>query len=107
MGDLRVLLGEVMGAAIGIRATMDDMDAIQIDQIVGPSDQYGHDELASAFATFADRWQVGVAALLGDADTIADGLDLTVITYANTDRANAEALGIPITDELAVEAGGR
>lgn len=106
MGELRILLGEVTGAAIGIRATMDDMDAIDVDRIVGPSAQYGHDGLASAFESFGERWQIGVEALLDDAETIADGLDLVVISYANTDKENARALGIPITDDLPDQPGG-
>jgi hypothetical protein len=99
MEKMQILLAEVMGASIGIRATMDDMKTIHIDRIDGPKGDYGHDGVAEAFQSFCDRWQNGVSALLSDTDLLADALDMAVISYAQTDQDSARKLGIPIVPE--------
>ncbi|MGC5255377.1 WXG100 family type VII secretion target [Gordonia sp. DT218] len=94
----RILLEQVTGASIGIKSTIDDMKTIAVDKIDGPSGQYGHDDLASAFQSFCDRWDQGVKDLISDTEGLADALDLAVANYARQDQVSAKALGIPIVE---------
>lgn len=99
MSEFSILLDSVRSAAAGIQATVDGMDSLGVDRIVGPSAQYGHDGLHSAFADFGDRWQIGVSALIGDVDALSDGMRAAVETYAATDSASSQAIqrsGAPI-----------
>ncbi|MGV9713114.1 WXG100 family type VII secretion target [Gordonia sp. NPDC003424] len=98
MDAFKILLDEVAGASIGIKATVDDMKTISIDKIDGPSGQYGHDGLASAFQSFCDRWDKGVKDLISNTEGLADALDLAIANYARQDKASAKALGIPIVE---------
>lgn len=96
LDNMKLLVTQVSGAAIGIKATVDDMKTISVDRIDGPTDQYGHAGVASAFSTFCDRWNEGVKNLIADTEGLADALDLAVANYAQQDEASARALGIPV-----------
>ena len=92
MDRLQILLTGVSAAANGIQTTVQNMDQIGIDRIVGGDDQYGHDGVHSALKDFGDRWQRGVESLLQDADALSDGLQAAITSYAQTDEKFSESL---------------
>ena len=98
LDTMKMLMTQVTGAAIGIKATVDDMKTISIDRIDGPKGQYGHDGVASAVSSFCDRWNEGVKNLISDTEGLADALDLAVTNYAQQDQDSARKLGIPIVE---------
>lgn len=48
-------------------------------------EQLGHDELAAAVATFCDRWEWGVRALVQSGTEMAEGLRESLQAYENAD----------------------
>ncbi|TCK20143.1 type VII secretion target [Pseudonocardia endophytica] len=69
-------------------------------------DQVGHDELAAAFATFCERWEWGVRALVQSGTEMAEGLRESSKAYENADaetgslfsRLLSDAVGDPRAD---------
>ncbi len=51
---------------------------------LGP-DEFGHDELAAAFATFCGRWEWGVRALVQSGTELADGLRESLRAYQDAE----------------------
>ena len=85
-----VVLDSLVQAASDVRRTS---DAVR-DGLVGALDgevAVGHDGLQGVLGEFAERWQLGLDALLGGQHDIADRLDACVASYASTDRAAASA----------------
>lgn len=81
--DLEVL----DGAATAISRTMRDMEQCEVEDIVGPEEEYGHAVLHEAFEHFSDRWQDGVDLLIEDGDTIVRALNRAVDVYLEVDRS--------------------
>lgn len=96
LDTMKLLVAEVTAAAVGIKATVDDMRTISVDKIAGPAAEYGNASVATAFSSFCNRWNEGVKNLIADTDGLADALDLAVATYAQRDQESARQLGIPI-----------
>lgn len=85
-------LGVLDGAATAISRTMRDMEQCEVEDIVGPEEEYGHEGLRAAFEHFCDRWQDGVDILIEDGDTIVQALNRAVDVYLEVDRAAERTL---------------
>lgn len=77
-------------AATSIARTMNGMEQCEVEDIVGPEEDYGHDALREAFAHFCDRWQEGVELLVDDGATIVSALNRAVDTYMRVDESPAQ-----------------
>jgi hypothetical protein len=81
-----VVLDSLVRAASDIRRTGDALR----EGLIGALDdeaEVGHDPLQAEVGAFVERWESGVAALLGGQHDIADRLDACVASYASTDQA--------------------
>jgi hypothetical protein len=85
--------GVLRAAADGISDTVRAMETIAVDDISGPVEQYGHDDLGAAFDEFSERWQYGVEVLTTDGSAISEALRSATRRYAEVDRRNAGGLG--------------
>ncbi len=74
-------------AATSISQTMRDMATIDIDDIPGDSQQYGHEGLHASFEHFCSRWQYGVEVLVEDGASIVQAINAAVDTYIEADRS--------------------
>lgn len=83
--DLEVL----DGAATTISRTMRDMEQCEVEDIVGPEEEYGHEGLHEAFEHFCDRWQTAVELLIEDGDSISSALNRSVDAYIEVDSSAA------------------
>lgn len=88
-GGYAVDLDALHRAARGVRATVDQVGASEID---GVGTAAGHDRLGAALSEFAARWQRGVEALAEDARAVADRLDAAEAGYRRTDASGARGL---------------
>jgi hypothetical protein len=57
-------LDALAAAAGGIRDTIRDRDSIEVRNICGPAELYGHAGVHGAFSDFCDRWSAGVDQLV-------------------------------------------
>lgn len=92
MTGFDVQLAALDQAAQAISQTMQDMKSCEVEDIVGPANQYGHDGLHDAFEHFCDRWQYGVKVLVEDGDQVAAALTESKDTYVNADRAAVQSI---------------
>lgn len=89
----KVDLDVLAEAADGIDDTIQAMGKCEIEDIVGPVEEYGNETLHDAFENFCDEWQEGVELLLEDAEAIRDALRRAVKVYDKVDDAAAESFG--------------
>lgn len=61
-------------------------------------DQFGHDELAAAFATFCGRWEWGVRALVQSGTEMAEGLRESLQAYENADAETGSVFSRLLSD---------
>lgn len=95
MSGTKIDPAQVVSAASGIQTILRDTQTIGVDRIVGPDAQYGNNDLHSAFDEFCERWQIGVTALLRNAEILADGLLVAVQDYEQADGVAAAAVSSP------------
>lgn len=92
MSGVEIDPARIVSAASGIQTIIRDMQTIGVDRIVGPAAQYGNNDLHSSFDEFCGRWQVGVSALLRNAETLAEGLLVAIQDYERADDVAAAAV---------------
>lgn len=80
-------LDALEAAASGIRDTIRDRDSIEVSDICGPAELYGHNGLHGAFSDFCDRWSEGVDQLVEDAGLISESLSAVAQNYRSVDEA--------------------
>ena len=92
MGGFDVDTGVLRDGATGIANIVRNMETIAVNDISGPVEQYGHDELGEAFDEFSERWQHGLEVLTTDGRAISNALHTASDSYARVDEANARGL---------------
>lgn len=89
--DFHVDLDALEGAARGIRDTIRDRDSIEVRDICGAAELYGHAGLHGAFSDFCARWSEGIALLVGDAGIIGESLSAAAESYRSVDEVGSSA----------------
>lgn len=84
-------------AARCIRDTIADRDSIEVRDICGAAELYGHAGLHGAFSDFCDRWSKGIDQLVEDAGIIGESLAAAAKNYRSVDEAGSSAFdaGMP------------
>ncbi|MCS0602406.1 hypothetical protein NX794_14470 [Streptomyces sp. LP11] len=82
--------------AQGITLTLSDLKGLGIDSLAGVGRgfgnlelsgmQLGHEDLTSKFASFCERWEWGVRALVAEGNSFAEGVGLSAGTLYETDQ---------------------
>jgi len=72
--------------------TIRDRDSIEVRNICGPAELYGHAGVHGAFSDFCDRWSAGVDQLVEDASIISESLTAVAQNYRSVDEASRSAL---------------
>lgn len=85
-------LDALAAAAGGIRDTIRDHDSIEVRNICGPAELYGHAGVHGAFSDFCDRWSAGVDQLVEDSGIISESLAAVAQNYRSVDEASRSAL---------------
>lgn len=75
-----------------IRDTIRDRDSIEVRDICGPAELYGHAGVHGAFSDFCERWSAGVDRLIEDAGVISESLAAAAQNYRSVDEAGRSAL---------------
>ena len=83
-------LDALEGAARDIRDTIRDRNSIDVRDICGAAELYGHAGLHGAFSDFCARWSEGIDLLVGDAGIIGESL-LAAESYRSVDEAGSSA----------------
>lgn len=78
-------LGALENAAAGINRTLSELKEQDVDDLDGPTEDYGHDQLGDTVKDFCERWQHGVECLAKDGQEIASRLSQSVQAYLQTD----------------------
>jgi len=86
--DLLVEFDTLRQASVGISQTIDEVRALSISKIVGPTPMYGHDGVHSAFDGFCSRWDEGVGDLVKNGDALSEGLKTAVDQFLQGEGAN-------------------
>jgi hypothetical protein len=68
---------------------MREMRTIAVNDLSGPIEQYGHDELGGAFDEFSERWQHGIEVLITDGAAISGALRSAAKSYVGVDEHTA------------------
>lgn len=73
-------------AATGVNGTLDEISIQKVSDIPHDEAEVGHEELASTFSDFLDRWQRGVDNLAKDGKEIAARLTANVNAYRRVEE---------------------
>lgn len=87
-------LDAVEAAARGIRDTIRDHDSIEVRNICGAVELYGHTGLHGAFSDFCARWNDGIDQLVDDVGIIGESLSAAAASYRSVDEGNRSAFGL-------------
>lgn len=63
-----------------------DQDALELTDLNGAAEAYGHPGVAAAFGTYCDRWSVGLDALCDRARAMGHALGAAAATYRSDDE---------------------
>ena len=88
MSEFYVDLEALENAASGITTILDAMATKKVSDIDAPAEAFGHDGLASAVATFCDRWNIGVENMASDGAQVSERLNRCVKLYRTAEFAN-------------------
>lgn len=83
----RVDLGALEKAAEGVNATLYQLNATKVNDLVGNQGDIGHGHLAETVTDFCDRWDLGIEHLAKDGQEIASRLSKCVQNYLHTDNS--------------------
>lgn len=78
-------------ASRGIRDTIRDRDSIEVRDICGAAEVYGHAGLHGAFSDFCARWSEGIDQLVEDAGIVGESLSAAAQNYRAVDDAGSSA----------------
>jgi hypothetical protein len=84
-------LDALENAGRGVAGLVTELSEHKITDLRCDSSRVGHDRLAGTLSSFCERWQIGVANLSKDGDSLVANLTSSAQSYRDTDGQLAAA----------------
>lgn len=84
-------LDALENAGRGVAGLVTELGEHNVTDLRCDSSAVGHDRLAGTLSSFCERWQIGVANLSRDGDSLAANLTRSARSYRDTDSEVAAA----------------
>lgn len=92
-GDyFRVDIDALTDAGIGLAELLTETDRLAVEDIDCASESVGHPALAEAYASFTDRWAVGIDSLLTDGNEMSQRMIDAAGSYIEADEEQERRL---------------
>lgn len=90
--DIGVEPDELTGAAATINDTVANAEGVQLEELTGDSEAYGHNGVFESVSQFCTTWQVGTTLLAQRSRSLADAVAEAARTYGEHESSTSSVL---------------